>query len=431
MRYGATRRGTPLAFVVGVDVPRAPRKKTPRAAWIAGGIAVLALVTVALGRLKPAAPTVERSAVLIDAVRRGPMLRQVRGPGSLVPDSIRWISAVTGGRVERVNVRPGAQVSAGTVLLEMSNPDVQLEALTAQQQVAAAEAQLVSLRTNLETGRLNQASAVVNMRTQLREAQRNLASAETLSTRNLVAANEVARQRDQVEEFTERLRIEQARLVLMTETVDSQLTLQRDQVARLRAISDYQLNRVASMRVLAGTNGVVQDLTLEVGQWVQSGTTLARVVQPGTLKAVLRIPETQARDLAIGQVASVDTRIGVVAGRVNRIDPAAQQGTVAVDVTFTEPLPQGVRPDLQVEGTVEIERLASVLSVGRPAYGQPNAQTSLFRVTADGRYAERVSVRFGRASVNTIEVVDGLAEGQEVILSDMTRWDQVDRVRVK
>ncbi len=391
----------------------------------------LVLITVALSRLKPAAPTVERSAVLIDAVKRGPMLRQVRGPGSLVPDSIRWISAVTGGRVERVNVRPGATVTAGTVLLEMSNPDVQLEALTAQQQLAAAEAQLVSLRTNLETGRLNQAGAVVTIRTQLREAQRGLASAETLATRNLVAANEVARQRDQVEEFTERLRIEESRLDLMTTTVDSQLALQRDQVARLRAIADYQQNRVASMRVLAGTNGVVQDLTLEVGQWVQSGTTLARVVQPGTLKAVLRIPETQARDVAIGQIASVDTRIGIVAGRVNRIDPASQQGTVAVDVTFTEPLPQGVRPDLQVEGTVELERLASVLSVGRPAYGQPNAQTSLFRLTPDGDYAERVTVRFGRASVNTIEVVDGLTEGQEIILSDMTRWDQVDRVRVR
>jgi multidrug resistance efflux pump len=414
-----------------MDIARAPRKKTPPAVWIGGGIGALVLVTFALGRLKPAAPTVERSAVLIDAVKRGPMLRQVRGPGTLVPDSIRWISAVTGGRVERVNVRPGAQVTAGTVLLEMSNPDVQLEALVAQQQQAAAEAQLVSLRTNLETSRLNQASAVVNMRTQLREAQRNLASAETLSTRNLVAANEVARQRDQVEEFTERLRIETARLDLMTATVDSQLTLQRDQVARLRAISEYQQNRVASMHVIAGASGVVQDLTLEVGQWVQSGTTLARVVQPGTLKAVLRIPETQARDLAIGQLASVDTRIGIVAGRVNRIDPAAQQGTVAVDIAFTAPLPQGVRPDLQVEGTVEIERLASVLSVGRPAYGQPNAQTSLFRLTADGDYAERVSVRFGRASVNTIEVVDGLTEGQEVILSDMTRWDQVDRVRVK
>jgi multidrug resistance efflux pump len=414
-----------------MDIARAPRKKTPRTLWIGGGVLTLVLVTFALSRLKPAAPTVERSAILIDAVRRGPMLRQVRGPGSLVPDSIRWISAVTGGRIERVVVRPGAQVTAGTVLLEMSNPDVQLEALTAQQQLAAAEAQLVSLRTNLETGRLNQASAVLNVRTLLREAQRNLASAETLATRNLVATNEVSRQRDLVEEYTERLRIEQARLDLMSATVDSQLTLQRDQVARLRAISEYQQNRVASMRVVAGTNGVVQDLTLEVGQWVQSGTTLARVVQPGTLKAVLRIPETQARDVALGQTASVDTRIGIVAGRVSRIDPAAQGGTVAVDVAFTGPLPQGARPDLQVEGTIELERLASVLSVGRPAYGQPNSQTSLFRVSRDGDEAERVTVRFGRASVNTIEVLDGLAEGDEVILSDMTRWDQVDRVRVK
>jgi len=414
-----------------MDIARAPRKKTPRAVWIGSAIGALALVTVALSRLKPAAPTVERSAVLIDAVKRGPMLRQVRGPGSLVPDSIRWISAVTGGRVDRVLVRPGAQVTAGTVLLEMSNPDVQLEALTAEQQLAAAEAQLVSLRTNLETSRLNQAATVVNTRTQLREAQRNLASAETLSTRNLVAPYEVARQRDQVEEFTERLRIEQARLDLMTSTVDSQLALQRDQVGRLRAISEYQQNRVASMHVTAGASGVVQDLNLEAGQWVQSGTTLARVVQPGTLKAVLRIPETQARDLALGQTASVDTRIGIVPGRVARIDPAAQNGTVAVDVAFTAPLPQGARPDLQVEGTVEIERLANILYVGRPAYGQPNSQTSLFRLSRNGGDAERVTVRFGRASVNTIEVVDGLAEGDEVILSDMTRWDQVDRVRVK
>jgi multidrug resistance efflux pump len=414
-----------------MDIARAPRKKTPRTLWIGGGVVTLVLVTFALGRLKPAAPTVERSAILIDAVMRGPMLRQVRGPGSLVPDSIRWISAVTGGRIERVVVRPGAEVTAGTVLLEMSNPDVQLEALTAQQQLAAAEAQLVSLRTTLATGRLNQASTVLNVRTMLREAQRNLASAETLATRNLVATNEVARQRDLVEEYAERLSIEQERLDLMTTTVDSQLTLQRDQVSRLRAISEYQQNRVASMRVVAGTNGVVQDLTLEVGQWVQSGTTLARVVQPGTLKAVLRIPETQARDLAIGQTAAVDTRIGIVPGRVVRIDPAAQSGTVAVDVAFTGPLPQGARPDLQVEGTIEIERLASVLSVGRPAYGQPNSQTSLFRLAKDGGEAERVTVRFGRASVNTIEVVDGLAEGDEVILSDMTRWDQVDRVRVK
>ena len=398
---------------------------------VGAGLGVLVLATVAIGRLKPAAPSVERSTVWIDGVKRGPMLRQVRGPGTLVPDSIRWISAVTSGRVERVFVRPGAPVQAGTVLLDMSNPDVQLEALTAEQQLAAAQAQLVSLRTNLNTSRLNQASTVAQVRTQLREAQRQMVSAESLITRNLIAQNELQRVRDQVAELTERLQIEQERLGLMSETVDSQLMLQQDQINRLRAISEYQRNRVASMHVLAGTDGVVQDLNLEMGQWVQSGTTLARVVQPGKLRAVLRVPETQARDVALGQKAEIDTRIGIVPGRVVRIDPAAQSGTVAVDVALEGALPQGARPDLSVEGTVEIERLDNVLFVGRPAYGQPSSTVGLFKLSDGGRYAERVNVRLGRASVNTIEVLGGLVVGDSVVLSDMSRWDNVDRVRLK
>jgi multidrug resistance efflux pump len=415
-----------------VDIPRAPQNKTKRRVMMAGaGLGALLLATVAIGRLKPAAPSVERSTVWIDGVKRGPMLRQVRGPGTLVPDSIRWISAVTSGRVERVFVRPGAPVQAGTVLLDMSNPDVQLEALTAEQQLAAAQAQLVSLRTNLNTSRLNQASTVAQVRTQLREAQRQMVSAESLITRNLIAQNELQRVRDQVAELTERLQIEQERLGLMAETVDSQLTLQQDQINRLRAISEYQRNRVASMHVLAGTDGVVQDLNLEMGQWVQSGTTLARVVQPGKLRAVLRVPETQARDVALGQKAQVDTRNGIIPGKVVRIDPAAQNGTVTVDVALEGPLPQGARPDLSVEGTVEIERLDNVLFVGRPAYGQQNSTVGLFKLSDGGRYAERVNVQLGRASVNTIEVLGGLVVGDSVVLSDMSRWDNVDRVRLK
>lgn len=424
--------GTGIARISVVDIARAPQNTKKRRLILAGvALAMVAGTTVALGRLKPAAPAVEGSAIWRDFVRRGPMLRQVRGPGTLVPEQIRWISAVTGGRVERVNVRPGAAVQPGTVLLEMSNPDVQLEALSAQQQLAAAQAQLVSLRTNLETGRLNQASQVGTVRTQLREAQRNLNSSQALVDRNLVAANEVARYRDQVEELEARLLIETQRLGLLTETVDSQVTLQQGQVDRLRAIADFHQGRVLSMRVTAGTEGVVQELSLEVGQWVQSGTTLARVVQPGVLKAVLRIPETQARDVALGQVASVDTRLGIVPGRVVRIDPAALNGTVAVDVSLEGQLPQGARPDLSVEGTVEIERLSDVLFVGRPAYGQPNASVGLFRLVENGRFAERVNVRLGRASVNTIEVLGGLEVGDEVILSDMSRWDDVNRVRIK
>ncbi len=406
---------------------RTPAKR--RRLLIAGGIAAFALVTIALARLRPAAPTVERSQILIGRVTRGAMLRAVRGSGRLVPEQIRYVSAVTGGRVDRVNVRPGAVVQAGTVLLEMSNPDVQLEALTAQQQLAAAEAQLVSLRTQLETARLNQAALVAQVRTQLREAQRGVASAESLATRNLISQNEAARARDLAEELTERLQLETQRLALMTATVDSQLALQRDQVARLRAIAEYQQNRVASMRVTAGTDGVVQDLSLEVGQWVMSGTLLARVVQPGRLKAVLNIPETQARDLALGQLAEVDTRIGVVGGRVIRMDPAATNGNVAVDIGLEGALPQGARPDLSIEGVIEIERLADVLQLGRPVLAQAHTTVSLFKVR--GGEAERVPVRLGRASVNAVEVLGGLREGDEVILSDMSRWEHVERVRVR
>ncbi len=416
-----------------MDIQRAPiNRNRTRVMYAAGGLAALVLVTVALSRLKPAAPTVDRDGgVWLGGVARGPMLREVRGPGTLIPDSIRWIPAVTSGRVERVHVRNGAAVQAGQVLLDMTNPDEQLQALSAQQQLSGAHQQLVNLRTQLETGQLNQRAAVANVRTRLREAQRQLAARETLVVRNLVAPNEVQQYRDQVAELTELLQIEEARLRLTASTVDSQLALQRDQITRLQAIAEYREDRVSSMRVTAPTAGVVQDLNLETGQWVQSGQTLARVVQPSKLRAVLRIPETQARDVALGQVADVDTRIGHVPGRVQRIDPGSQNGTVAVDIALEGPLPQGARPDLSVEGTIEIERLDDVVFVNRPAYCQPNSPCGLFRLTEGGRYAERIQVRFGRASVNTMEVLGGLSVGDSVILSDMSRWDAVDRVRIK
>ena len=293
-----------------MDIKRAPKKKTGRYIAIGAGILSLLVVTVALGKLKPAAPTVERPSLWFGTVKRGPMLRQVHGPGQLKPELIRFIPAVTGGRVDRVMVRPGAQVQPGTVLLEMSNPDVELQALTAQQQLASAQAQLVSLRTSLITGRLNQEGVVQNMRTQLREAQRQFASGESLATRNLIAANEVARLRDNAQDLQERLHIEEQRLELMSSTIDSQVTLQRDQINRLKAIADYNQQRINSLHVLAGVAGVVQDLSLQEGQWVQSGQSLATVLQPGRLKAELKIPETQARDVSIGQVADIDTHVG-------------------------------------------------------------------------------------------------------------------------
>jgi multidrug resistance efflux pump len=359
------------------------------------------------------------------------MLREVRGPGTLVPEQIRWVSAVVPGRVDKKLVQPGERVTAGTVLLELSNPDVEIQRLQAERSLTESQAQLVSLKTTLETQRLNQAGVVATVRAEYREALRKAAADSDLAVRDLISTSEYARSRDRAEEYTERLEVEQQRLQIYTENIDSQLAVQQTQVRRLKAVADFQRSMVDAMVVRAGASGVLQELPLEVGQWAISGATLAKVVQPERLKAVLRIPETQARDVAIGQTATIDTRNGIVKGHVIRIDPASLNGTVAVDVTFTEPLPKGARPDLSVDGTIEIERLDNVLHVGRPAYGQANSTVGLFRMVKDSREAERVRVELGRSSVNAIEIVRGLAVGDVVILSDMSRWDGVERVRLK
>lgn len=414
-----------------VDVVRIPKANRKRKVAIAVGVVTLALSTAAVSRLKPAAPRVERATIIIDSVRMGPMLRAVHGTGTLQPERIRYVSAVTAGRVERVHFRAGASVAERAVLLELSNPDVQLQALEAQRALAAAEAELLNLRTNLEGGRLTQGAAVATTRAQQQQAAREASSAEALASRNLVSPHELARARENAQQLSARLDAEVARLHLLTQAVDSQVALQRAQVERLRAIAQFQQERVRSMIVTAGVTGVLQDLDLQPGQWVISGQQLARVVEPGRLKAVIRIPETQARDVAIGQSATVDTRNGIVAGSVVRVDPASQGGTVSVDIEFDGALPRGARPDLSVEGTIELERLANVLHVGRPAFGQPDAAASLFRLRADGETAERVSVRMGRASVDAIEVVRGLQAGDRVIISDMSQWDNVSRLRIR
>ena len=414
-----------------MDIARTPpNRKKKRIIYALSGLTVVVLVTVALSRLSPAAPSVELSTLVIDSVRRGPMLREVRGPGKLTPESPLYISAVTSGRVDRVLQRPGAVVLKGTPLLEMSNPDVELQLLAADQQVSAAEGQLVTLRSSLETQRLSQEALVAQTTADYRDAQRNALAAESLSQHNVIASFDLSKARDQVENQRSRLDIEQRRLAVMNSTVDSQIALQRDQVQRLRAIAQFQRGRVASMTVTAAAPGTLQDLQLEVGQWVQAGQQLAQVVQPGHLKAVLNIPETQAAEVSRGQTAAVDTRNGIVRGHVERMDPQAQNGTVAVDIALDDSLPAGARPDLSVEGTIQIERLANVLHVGRPAYGQANSPVGLFRLVEGGRYAERVTVQLGRASVSDVEVVSGLKERDKVILSDMSRWDNVDRVKL-
>jgi multidrug efflux pump subunit AcrA (membrane-fusion protein) len=413
-----------------MDIPRVKPKSNRMPMFV--GIAVLVVVgTVGLARLRPAAPAIEKATLWIDTVKQGEMLRQVRGNGTLVPEDLRVVSALTAGRIDRVLVRAGAQCDVNTVLLEMSNPDVQLQALDAQRQVKLAEADLASLRSTLDAQRLLTVSAVAESRRAVNEAQRLLKVAERLATEGLTSAMEIERARDNVTEAEERHESEKQRLVLFTESLKAQLALRQSEVERLRAIARFQQERVASMTVRAGQNGVLQSLPLQPGQWVNPGQELARVAGQEKLKAVVRVPETQARDLALGLLADVDTRNGIVRGHVARVDPAAQNGTVAVDVALDGDLPRGARPDLSVDATIEIERLPNVVHVGRPADGSSESTVGLFVLEADGRHARRVQVELGRGSANAIEVRKGLKPGDQVILSEMSRWDAVDRVKLQ
>ncbi len=414
-----------------MDIPREPKGKGRRWLYVGGGIVAVVVITVALSRLGPAAPSVDRSTIWTDVVKRGEMVRQVRGPGTLVSEQIRWIVALTAGRVERILLDPGAEVDSSTIILLLSNPDVEIQALEAQSQLTNAEAYLVELQTRLEGQRLSQASLVATVRSQCQEATRNLSRDEDLAQQGLISDIELQNSRDRAEELKTRLQIEEQRLEVMTDAVDSQIAAQRAQVTRLRSIAEFKQNLVESMEVMAGVSGVLAEMPLEEGQWVRPGDYLARVVQPGRLRAELRIPETQARDVAVGQRAWIDTRNDTIPGRVVRIDPAVQAGSVTVDVRLEGALPREARPDLSVDGTIELERLDDVLYVGRPAYGQANSLVGLFKVVDDGRGAVRVTVRLGRASVSTIEVIEGLSVGDEVILSDMSAWDEHDRVRLR
>lgn len=414
-----------------MDIQRAPVKNRRRL-WQAGIAAgVILLVTLVLSSLKPAAPTIEGGTPWIDSVRRGEMLREVRGPGTLVPEHIRYISTLASARVENILAQPGQKVEANTLLLELSNPDVQIQALQAEQQYTAAQAQLVSLRTSLQSQRLTQEGVVATTHTDYEAAKRAALGADTLVQHGLIAPNDAAQAKDRAQEFETRYRVEQQRLELMTSTIDSQIAVQASQVARLRAIAQFQETRVRALQVRAGDAGTLTDLSLQLGQWVTEGTILAKVVQPGKLKAVLQIPETMAKDVAIGQPAAIDTRNGIIKGHVSRYDANAVNGTVTVDVALDGALPAGARPDLSVDGTIEVDRLENVLYTGRPAYGQPNSTIGMFKLVEGGHYAMRVQVRVGRTSVNSIEIIQGLERGDRVILSDMSQYDNVDRVKLK
>jgi multidrug efflux pump subunit AcrA (membrane-fusion protein) len=415
-----------------VDIPRKPRNKRKRNLIVAAVTLVVVLgISLALSRLRAAAPSVDRGGLWTDTVKRGPMLREVKGPGTLVPEQIRLITADTAGRVERIPLRPGARVEPGSVLLELSNPDVMLQALDAERQLAQAEADMINLRATTHGNTLITKSSLATLEAQAADAERRAQADQKLARDGVISEVEARQQVERSAELSSRLEFERKRLVVVAGSGKEQIAAQQAQIERLKAVVAFRRTQVDSKRVRSIDRGVLSELPLELGQWVTPGALLAKVVQPERLKAVLRIPETQARDLALRLPAAVDTRNGVVNGEVSRISPSANQGSVEVDVSLPAELPRGARPDLTVEGTIEIEKLKNVLFVGRPAGAQPGGQAELFKLTKEGDEAHRVKVRLGRSSVSTVEVLDGLAESDAVILSDMSQWDSTDRVRLR
>lgn len=414
-----------------MDIVRTPKKSYKKQVLVGVGVAAVVLVSVALMRLDPAVPTIERAAVLLDTVKQGDIVREVRGPGTLVPERIRWITAQASARVERLHSESGRNVGNSELLLELSNPDLQIQTMQAEQQARQAEIDLINLRTNLRSAILTQEGTVASTRTQYVSTTQEAKAADSLVRLGLVPPFEAANRKAAAEEFTTRLRVEQERLALMKAAIDSQISVQGSRVVQLRAIAENQQARLRSLQVRAPEPGVLQELTLQLGQWVPEGTALAKVVQPGKLKAVLRIPESQAKDVQLGQKASIDTRNGLVAGHVIRKDPSALGGSVTIDVALDGELPAGAVPDLSVDGTIVIDRLTNVLHAGRPASSASSGNTSVFRVDADGEIAVRVPVVLGRSSVNAIEILNGLAVGDRIILSDLSSVAAAEKIRIR
>lgn len=416
-----------------MDIPRqsmAGRRRNRRILIALGGIAAIVLITLGLSRLEPAAPRVDRATVWVDTVKRGSMLRQVRGSGTLVPEEIRWIPALTDGRVERIRTLPGTVVEADTVILDLSNPELEVSVREAASELKAAEAEQVNLRVQLQSQLLTQQAATASVEAEHRQATLQVDADRELSEAGLIADITLKISAVRAGELETRARIERKRLEISGQATDAQLAVQQARVDRLRATWQLRRDQVDHLKVRAGVAGVLQQVPVQVGEQVSPGTKLARVAEPGRLKAEVRIAETQARDIVIGQSASIDTRNGIITGKVSRIDPAVQNGTVTVDVALIGALPKGVRPDLSIDGTIELERLEMILYVGRPAFGQEHSTVGLFKLEEGGGSAVRIQVKLGRSSVNTIEILDGLEENDEVVLSDMSSWDSFDRVRL-
>ncbi len=417
------------------DIVRDPailrRKRFRQMALAALGLMVLAGVSVALARMEPAAPSVERATVLEDTVKRGSIIRQVRGVGTLVPEDTRWLPATTDGRVERIVLRPGAAVQADSVILVLTNPQVEQEALNARLALQSAQAGLDNLRAQLQNDLLTQQSQAAAIQSDFEQARMEADSNEALAKEQLVS--ELIRRQSLLKANTlkNRVDIETKRLAAARDSIAARLRVQEVVVDQARAMAELNTSRLKALNVTPGFAGVLQQVPVDVGQQVAPGQNLARVADPMRLKAELKISETEARDVEVGQEAEIDTRSGVIAGRVSRKDPAAANGTVTVDVSLTDALPRGAVPDLSVDGTVQLERLENVLYVGRPSLGQDNSTAGLFRLTSAAGDAARVQVTFGKSSVNAIVVVSGLKEGDRVVLSDMSAWDAYDRVRLR
>jgi HlyD family secretion protein len=414
--------------------PEFKRQKRRRQVVLAGVAAVVVvLATLGVSRLRPAAPSVDRGTVWTDSVKRGSMLRQVRGLGSLIPsqESVRQIPAETEATVVRIRILPGSQVKADSILLEMSNPQTEQAALDAQLQLKAAEAEYQSQRVTLESNLMNEKAGAATVNADYSQAQRQADTDKALYDLGVISGLAYKASKGKSEELTTRNDIEAQRLTIGQKAIESQLAEQQAKVEQMRALAALKRKQLDALQVRAGIDGVLVDLPLQVGQHVQPGTMLAKVVQPNHLMAELKVAETQARDVQFGEPASIDTHNGVISGTVMRVDPGVQNGTVTVDVKLTSELPKGARPDLSVDGTIDLERLENVLYVGRPAFGQENSTISLFKLEADGKEAARVPVKVGRESVNSIQVFEGLHEGDTVILSDMSRWDKTDRIRLE
>jgi HlyD family secretion protein len=416
---------------VDIARPEAKRqKRIRRTIYIVAAVVLIPLVTYALSKLKPAAPSVDRATVWTDTVKRGPMLREVRGLGTLVPETIRLIPAITDGTVETRYLLPGTPVKADTVILEMRNPELQQGALDAEYQLRGAEASLNNTKAQLENQLMDKRAQAASIRSAYHTAALQKENNEKLFALGLVADFIVKTSAVQAEELQKQNEIAEKQVETFANSIAAQVAVTQANVDERRAMYDLKKSQMDQLRVRPGIDGVLQELDVEVGQKVTQGTVLARVAQPTHLKAALKIAETQAKDIQIGQKATVDTHNGVIQGHVMRIDPAVQNGTVTVDVALDGALPPGARPDLSVEGTVEIERLTDVLFVGRPVHGEANSTVGLFKLVEGGGEAARIQVELGRTSVNTVEIRKGLQVGDTVILSDMSAWDNFDRVKL-